>query len=123
MMVFSFKAMCLIGRAANIFPLSFLCNRFRTVKITGPSQIVMWFTGLRGAIAFALALNLKDHSSHYQSIITMTLVITLFTTFVFGGGTWPLLKFLERFHIDTSKVNMMQSMDETVSNSTGFIIE
>jgi sodium/hydrogen exchanger 8 len=48
---------CLIGRAVNIFPLSFIANlcRERSNKITPKTQVVLWFAGLRGAIAFALS--------------------------------------------------------------------
>ena len=51
---------CLIGRAINIFPLSFIANfcRERSNKITGKTQVVLWFAGLRGAIAFALSENM-----------------------------------------------------------------
>ena len=35
----------LLGRALNIYPLSFLVNRFRTVKISGRMQFIMWFSG------------------------------------------------------------------------------
>ncbi len=35
----------LVGRAANIFPLSFLVNRFRSVKISSRMQFIMWFSG------------------------------------------------------------------------------
>lgn len=45
---------CLIGRVANIFPLSYLANFGRKQKIPFKMQVVMWFAGLRGAIAFAL---------------------------------------------------------------------
>lgn len=46
---------CLLGRVANIFPLSWLANLFRHQrKIPINMQVVMWFAGLRGAIAFAL---------------------------------------------------------------------
>jgi sodium/hydrogen exchanger 8 len=45
---------CVIGRFFNIFPLTFLANLFRTEKISLSLQMVMWFSGLRGAIAFAL---------------------------------------------------------------------
>ncbi len=45
---------CLIARFANIFPLSLIANLFRKRKIPFAMQIVMWFAGLRGAIAFAL---------------------------------------------------------------------
>eukprot|EP01114_Cavostelium_apophysatum_P016731 TRINITY_DN4816_c0_g1_i2.p1 TRINITY_DN4816_c0_g1~~TRINITY_DN4816_c0_g1_i2.p1 ORF type:complete len:435 (+),score=79.12 TRINITY_DN4816_c0_g1_i2:167-1471(+) len=48
----------LLGRAVNIFPISFLLNLRRKVKITIKMQVMLWFVGLRGAIAFALAMNL-----------------------------------------------------------------
>merc|ERR1719342_1631350 len=49
----------LAGRALNIFPLAALCNRFRTHRITQKMMVIMWFSGLRGAIAYALSLHLE----------------------------------------------------------------
>ena len=54
----------------------------------------MWFSGLRGAIAFALSLNLPLSIENRQVIITSTLILVLFTTLVLGGSTMPLMKFL-----------------------------
>jgi solute carrier family 9 (sodium/hydrogen exchanger), member 8 len=45
---------CLIARIFNIFPLSFIANLGRKQSIPWRMQVVMWFAGLRGAIAFAL---------------------------------------------------------------------
>jgi sodium/hydrogen exchanger 8 len=58
--LFSFLCLvfCLIARLANIFPLSLFANVFRKRKIPFAMQIVMWFAGLRGAIAFALVSRL-----------------------------------------------------------------
>ncbi|XP_059613422.1 sodium/hydrogen exchanger 8 [Phlebotomus argentipes] len=87
--------LCLLGRACNIFPLAWLVNKFREHKITSSMQFIMWFSGLRGAISYALSLHLdlsSDDSRHV--IITTTLIIVLFTTLVFGGSTMPLLKYL-----------------------------
>ena len=51
---------CVIGRAVNIFPLSFVANlcRGRSNNISPKMQVVLWFAGLRGAIAFALSENM-----------------------------------------------------------------
>ncbi|XP_071553420.1 sodium/hydrogen exchanger 8 [Temnothorax nylanderi] len=84
----------LIGRAANIFPLALLVNRFREHQITRKMMFIMWFSGLRGAISYALSLHLDFSDETRHVIITTTLIIVLFTTLIFGGSTMPLLKFL-----------------------------
>ncbi|XP_001604457.2 sodium/hydrogen exchanger 8 [Nasonia vitripennis] len=86
--------LCLVGRAANIFPLAFLVNRFREHQITRKMMFIMWFSGLRGAISYALSLHLNFSDETRHVIITTTLIIVLFTTLVFGGSTMPLLKFM-----------------------------
>ena len=48
------------------------------------------FSGLRGAIAFALAHNID--SAHNTTIAAATTTIVLFTTFVLGGATRRVLK-------------------------------
>ena len=35
----------LLGRALNIFPLSYVCNRFRSHQITKKMMVIMWFSG------------------------------------------------------------------------------
>lgn len=88
--------LCLFGRACNIFPLAWLVNRFREHKITKKMQVIMWFSGLRGAISYALSLHLEFSSEETQRVmITTTLIIVLFTTLVFGGSTMPLLRYLQ----------------------------
>ena len=56
----------------------------------------MWFSGLRGAIAYALSLHLEFGEDTRKVLVTTTLVIILFTTIIMGGGTMPLMKYLER---------------------------
>ncbi|KAJ8041229.1 Sodium/hydrogen exchanger 8 [Holothuria leucospilota] len=82
----------LIGRALNIFPLAYLCNKFRENKITPKMQFVMWFSGLRGAIAYALSLHLELDPVKRHVLVTTTLTIVLFTVLGLGGSTLPLLK-------------------------------
>jgi len=55
----------------------------------------MWFSGLRGAIAYALSLHLEFEKETRQVIITTTLIIILFTTLVFGGLTMPIVKYVQ----------------------------
>ncbi|MEQ2310501.1 Sodium/hydrogen exchanger 7, partial [Ameca splendens] len=82
-----------IGRALNIYPLSFLLNLGRRDKIRGNFQHMMMFAGLRGAMAFALAI--RDTATYArQMMFTTTLLIVFFTVWVFGGGTTPMLSWL-----------------------------
>lgn len=57
-MILSAIPLCLLARAANIFPISFVVNAFRTRPVPYTVQIFQWFCGLRGALAYALALNM-----------------------------------------------------------------
>lgn len=50
--------------------------------------------GLRGAIAFALAIQ-DTESQPKQMMFTTALVIVFFTVWVFGGGTTPMLTWLQ----------------------------
>lgn len=82
---------CLVGRLFNIFPLSYLANTCRgdDEKIPVKMQCVLWFAGLRGAIAFALAVNMPG--SHADIYATSTLFICIFTTVICGGVTEQIL--------------------------------
>jgi len=84
----------LLARGFNIFPLTFLINLWRTPdkKIGFNTQIMMWFAGLRGAIAFVLALMVPTVAK--AEMLTTTLIIVVFTVLIFGGLTVPLLKLL-----------------------------
>ncbi|EQC27202.1 sodium/hydrogen exchanger 3 [Saprolegnia diclina VS20] len=81
---------CLIARLFNIFPFSWLANLGRSQKIPFQMQVVLWFAGLRGAIAFALSQDMPGANRDVYTTTTLTVVI--FTTIVCGGLTEPLLK-------------------------------
>ncbi|XP_075573280.1 sodium/hydrogen exchanger 9 [Pelecanus crispus] len=83
-----------VARACNIYPLSFLLNLGRKQKIPRNFQHMMMFSGLRGAIAFALAIQ-DTESQPKQMMFTTALLIVFFTVWVFGGGTTPMLTWLQ----------------------------
>uniref|UniRef100_A0A8C0BU50 Sodium/hydrogen exchanger n=1 Tax=Buteo japonicus TaxID=224669 RepID=A0A8C0BU50_9AVES len=82
-----------LGRAAHIYPLSFLLNLGRRHKISWNFQHMMMFAGLRGAMAFALAIRDTATYSH-QMMFSTTLLIVFFTVWIVGGGTTPMLSWL-----------------------------
>ncbi|KAG9392434.1 Na /H exchanger [Carpediemonas membranifera] len=90
--VFTF-ALSLVGRLLNVFPLTFIVNRFRSYPIPYHYAIVQWFSGLRGAVAFALVLTMEGESA--DLFMTTTLAMIIATIALFGTGTIPLLKVLK----------------------------
>lgn len=88
-------AVLLVARACNTFPLCALANVSRppAQRIPGNYMVVIWFAGLRGAIAFALALNVQTADPSHAAIIkSATLFTVLFTTVVMAMGTSPMLE-------------------------------
>ncbi|KAM8718213.1 hypothetical protein ACLKA7_004856 [Drosophila subpalustris] len=112
--------LCLIGRACNIFPLAYLVNKFREHKINNKMQFIMWFSGLRGAISYALSLHLHlDSQEKRHVIITTTLIIVLFTTLVLGGSTMPLLKYLKPGKKRRARGSVRSSNGSSYTRTTG----
>lgn len=85
-----------VARAVMIYPLAFLINLFKSKSKKGISmayQHCLVFAGLRGAIAFALAMRgATGGSDGRRMILSTTLVIVLTTVLVFGGGTMSVLQ-------------------------------
>ncbi|XP_057538878.1 sodium/hydrogen exchanger 1-like [Amaranthus tricolor] len=115
-------ALVLLGRAAFVFPLSFLSNltkRSPNEKINLKQQVTVWWAGLmRGAVSMALAYNQFTRSGHTQlhehaMMITSTITIVLFSTVVFGLMTKPLVRKLlpsPRINIDESDPSSSKSL-------------
>lgn len=93
----------LVGRAAFVFPLSFLSNCLKkspNSRLGFRQQFVIWWAGLmRGAVSMALAYH-KFTSSGLTKLtenaimITSTISVVLFSTVVFGLITKPLIRLL-----------------------------
>lgn len=83
-----------LGRAANIYPLSFILNLGRKPKIPANFQHILFFAGLRGAMSFALAIR-NTVSDARQAMLTTTSLIVIVTVIVQGGSTMQLLNWFK----------------------------
>eukprot|EP00501_MAST-03F_sp_TOSAG23-6_P000519 GSMAST32.ASY1.ANO1.533.1 assembled CDS len=77
---------------AHIYPMSFILNKCTSRSIAKNQQHMLWFSGLRGAIAYALAMNFP--SEHKDYVISTTIIIVFVTVVFFGGATDFLLNWL-----------------------------
>ncbi|XP_018119315.1 sodium/hydrogen exchanger 9 isoform X1 [Xenopus laevis] len=108
-----------VARACNIYPLTFFLNLGRRKKIPRNFQHIMMFSGLRGAIAFALAIRDTD-SQPKQMMFTTTLLVVFFTVWIFGGGTTPMLTWLQiRVDVDPDQDLKEIAGNQSTENQNG----
>ena len=79
----------LVSRGVSVYPLCLLFLRSRT-PISMPEQHVLWWGGLRGALALALALSLPHTAPLRDAIVVATFDVVVFSI-VIQGLTMPLL--------------------------------
>jgi monovalent cation:H+ antiporter, CPA1 family len=84
-------AVVLAGRAAAIYP---ICALFRLGRrpVTMAHQHVLFWGGLRGALALALALGLPQSMPQRETIINVAFAVVAFSIFVQGLTMNPLLR-------------------------------
>ncbi|CAM5075004.1 unnamed protein product [Natator depressus] len=101
---------CLIWRALSVFALFYISNKFRTYPFTIKDQLIIAYSGLRGASSFSLAFLLPMYLFPRKNMfITATLVVIYFTVFIQGITIGPLVKYL-----DVKKTNKKESINEEV---------
>lgn len=82
-------ALVLAARAVTVYPLSFVFAR-TSQAVPMSFQHVLWWGGLRGALALALALSLPETLAHRDEIIVATFAVVAFSIIV-QGVTMPLV--------------------------------
>jgi CPA1 family monovalent cation:H+ antiporter len=80
-----------LGRAVAIYPCCLLFLRSR-IRITSKHQHVLFWGGLRGALALALALGLPAAVPMREQIISISFAVVAFSVFVQGLTMVPFLR-------------------------------
>lgn len=83
------------GRALAIYPICALFSR-SSLKVEASHQHVLFWGGLRGALALALALGLPANVPHYKAIVSVSFAVVAFSLFVQGLTMNPLLTRLKQ---------------------------
>lgn len=84
-------ALVTLGRALAIYPLCALFGRGPR-RVAAAHQHVLFWGGLRGALALALALGLPPDFPQRDSIVTVTFGVVAFSIFAQGLTMTPLLR-------------------------------
>jgi CPA1 family monovalent cation:H+ antiporter len=84
-------ALVTLGRAAAIYPLCALFARGR-LKVDMRHQHVLFWGGLRGALALALSLSLPEDLPRRDLIVVITFAVVAFSVFAQGLTITPLLR-------------------------------
>lgn len=84
-------ALVLLGRAAAVYFTLLLFSR-SSYRVSLQSQHVLFWGGLRGALALALALSLPLEVPRRQEIITVCFAVVAFSVFVQGLTVMPLVR-------------------------------
>ncbi|XP_012942266.1 sodium/hydrogen exchanger 9 [Aplysia californica] len=115
--IFSAFLAIIVARFFNVYPLSFLLNLGRSNKIRPNFQHMMMFSGLRGAIAFALAIRQTDTDSR-QVMASTTMIIVLATVILCGGFTTPMLQWLQiRVGVEDNDTELHNMAGDSVRNA------
>jgi CPA1 family monovalent cation:H+ antiporter len=91
--VFVAIALVTLGRAVAIYPLCALFSRSR-LKVDRRHQHILFWGGLRGALALALALALPDDLPQRDAIVSISFAVVAFSVFAQGLSITPLLRSL-----------------------------
>ncbi len=99
-------AAVIIGRALAIYPISTFFAKSRW-KIESAHQHIMFWGGLRGALALALALGIPESVPFRQDILTVTFGVVAFSVFAQGLTMTPLLR----------KLGQLPKVEEKITES------
>lgn len=85
----------ILARAISVYGLGRLSNVFTPTDISTREQTLLWWGGLRGSVAIALALSVPTVLPEQQEIIAVVFGVVLFTLLVQGLTIKPLLEALK----------------------------
>jgi monovalent cation:H+ antiporter, CPA1 family len=84
-------ALVTLGRAVAIYPLCAVFFKTR-LRVAFKHQHILFWGGLRGALALALALALPEEMANRDAVITVTFAVVAFSVFAQGLTMAPLLR-------------------------------
>jgi solute carrier family 9 (sodium/hydrogen exchanger), member 3 len=87
---------CSVYRFIGVLIFATIANRWRLLELKLTDMLIMSYGGIRGAVAFALALILDESRiPRKKEFVTATIAVVFFTVFVQGTTIGPLVKYFK----------------------------
>ncbi len=81
----------IVGRAFAVYPCCAIFGR-SALRVQRKHQLILFWGGLRGALALALAMGLPQWVPNRETIISVTFAVVVFSIFAQGLSMTPLLR-------------------------------
>ncbi|KAK2830656.1 hypothetical protein Q5P01_018587 [Channa striata] len=105
----------LIYRIIGTFFLTWILNRYRLVPIGFIDQVIMSYGGLRGAVAYGLAVLLDENKIKEKNLmLSTTLIVVYFTVIIQGITMKPLVTWLNVKKASISERTLIEKVQNKV---------
>ncbi|CAL8373554.1 unnamed protein product [Boreogadus saida] len=104
-----------VYRFIGVFFLTWILNKFRLVPVEHIDQVIMSYGGLRGAVAYGLAVMLeKSKIKERNLMISTTLIVVYFTVILQGITLKPLVNWLKVKKAANSDLSLIEKVQNKV---------
>uniref|UniRef100_A0A669EUM1 Sodium/hydrogen exchanger n=1 Tax=Oreochromis niloticus TaxID=8128 RepID=A0A669EUM1_ORENI len=113
-----------VYRFIGVFFLQWILNRYRLVPIELIDMVIMSYGGLRGAVAYGLAVLLDENKIKEKNLMICTTLIVVYFTVILQGITMkPLVMWLKVKRAEVTEVSLLEKMTNKMFNHTLVAIE
>ncbi|KAJ0062382.1 hypothetical protein NL108_010989 [Boleophthalmus pectinirostris] len=95
-----------VWRGLGILVLTQIINPFRTIQFNFKDQFGLAYSGLRGAVCFALVFTLPDTINRRNLFVTASIAVIIFTVFIQGISIRPIVEYMDIRRTNNEKYNI-----------------
>ncbi|XP_037119185.1 sodium/hydrogen exchanger 3-like isoform X3 [Syngnathus acus] len=104
-----------VYRIIGVFFLTWIMNKFRLVRLEFIDQIIMSYGGLRGAVAYGLAVMLDGNKIKEKNLMVSTTLIVVYFTVILQGVTMkPLVTWLKVKRAAVTELTLIEKVQDKV---------
>ncbi|XP_071751038.2 sodium/hydrogen exchanger 3 isoform X1 [Centroberyx gerrardi] len=104
-----------VYRFIGVFLLTWILNKFRLVPLEVIDQVIMSYGGLRGAVAYGLAMMLDENKIKEKNLMVCTTLIVVYFTVILQGITMkPLVTWLKVKRAEVTELTLIEKVQNKV---------